>query len=139
MMIKSKNCPHCNQLMNVYKRSIRANMLDGLFALSDRTPKKTCELPISSGARSDFTTLRYWGLICKSDEGDNKWMLTEKGHLFIKNELSVPQYLFIFNSNIEGRSEELIKLSDIDGEVFDKQELLDNATPKNEFSEECYI
>lgn len=134
--MKNKSCPHCNQLMNVYRRNIRKNMLPGLMALSDRTPKKTSELGLTRGARSDFTTLRYWGLIYKPKEQSSDWALTEKGHKFIAGGLSVPRYLFIFNSQVEGRSEEKVFIEQIEKDEFSKKELMDHAAPKCEFSAE---
>ena len=106
-------------------------MLRGLFALSDRTPKKTRDLGLDSGARSDFTTLRYWGLICKEEK--NKWMLTGKGHQFIHGEISVPKYLFIFNSQVEGQSEERITIHEIDDKLFDKEEFMEHASPYDDY------
>jgi len=126
-------CPHCGQLMKVYRRTIRKNMLPGLYALSDKTPKKTSELGLTIGARSDFTILRYWGLICKQE--DNKWSLTDKGRKFIKSEMLIPKYLYIFNSQIEGKSEEYIGINNID-EEFDKEDFMNHSIPLDEFDQE---
>ena len=126
-------CPHCGQLMKVYRRSIRKNMLPGLYALSDRTPKKTSELGLTIGARSDFTILRYWGLICKQE--DSKWSLTDKGRNFLNGELSIAKYLYIFNSQIEGKSNELLNIYQIE-DIFDKEEFMNHSVPLDEFNAE---
>lgn len=128
----NKICPHCKQLMNVYRRSIRKGMVPGLLALSSGTSKKTSELGLSAGPRSDFTTLRYWGLICKDREEGN-WMLTTRGHLFIKGQLPIAKYVFIYNSEVQGRSDELVYIQDIDEKIFDKKEFDDHITPMGEF------
>jgi len=43
----------------------------GLLALSSGTSKKTSELGLSAGPRSDFTTLRYWKLKLNNTGGKN--------------------------------------------------------------------
>ena len=82
-----KYCPHCSQKMMIYRRTVRKNMVSGLKKLTDGIPRKTIELNLSSGARSDFTTLRFWGLIYKDLEEDrDNWMITQKGRDFRINE-----------------------------------------------------
>lgn len=136
-MKRPETCPHCNQTMMVYKRAIRRNMIPGLILLSDGLVRRTSELGLSLGARSDFTTLRYFGLIYKPyGEDKDKWAITQAGRDFITNNLSIWKYVYVFNGHVEGRSDEQIYISDITPERFEKQKLLEEAIPKFEFNPE---
>ena len=131
-------CPHCKQKMAVYKRSIRKNMLPGLIALRDSNePLKTIQLGLDAGARSDFTTLKYWGLIWKPlKEKRDLWAITYKGMEFLNNRIAVQKYIYVFNGNIEGRSDELIFAMDIDDKIFSSEELINETQPLSEFRTE---
>jgi len=92
-MTEIQYCECCGQKMMVYRRSVRRNMIQGLIILVDDVPRKTVELGLSPGARSDFTTLRFFGLIYRDLDKDRfKWMLTQQGRLFLQGKTSIPKY-----------------------------------------------
>ncbi len=129
-MNKFKICPACSQKMMVYRRSVRKNMIPGLVVLSDGIPRRTVELGLSPGARSDFTTLRFWGLIYRNLKKDrNKWMITKHGLLFLEGKTTISKYAFIFNNQTKRYSKQIVSLQQIYPEKIDYDEIMKHAAP----------
>ena len=134
MSEETQFCPCCSQKMMVYRRSVRKNMIPGLIILQDGTPRKTVELGLSEGARSDFTTLRFFGLIYRDLEKDRyKWMITQKGLLFLRGLTTIPKYAFIFNNEVKRYSEERVWINQIHPEKIDLETVWKNAKPLKSF------
>lgn len=128
-------CEACGQKCMVYRRSVRRNMIQGLIILLDGIPRKTVELGLSSGARSDFTTLRFFGLIYRDLDKDRfKWMLTQQGRLFLQGKTSIPKYTYVFNSIVKRYSEERIWITDVHHERIDIDSVLQNARSVDSFN-----
>ena len=131
-MSNIKYCECCSQKIMVYRRSLRKNMIPGLIVLLDGFPRKTVELGLSPGARSDFTTLRFWGLIYRDLNKDrNKWMITQKGKLFLQGKQKIPKYVFVYNNQTKNYSEENIWIEDVHHEQINIDTVLANARPVN--------
>lgn len=130
-------CEACGQKIMVYRRSVRKNHIPGLIILIDGKARRTTELGLSDGGRSDFTTLRFFGLIYRDLNLDRyKWMLTARGQLFLKGKKAIPKYLFIFNNKVERKSEEMVWIEDIHPEKIDFDTILKNAEPLKTFEKE---
>lgn len=128
-----KYCECCGQKMMVYRRNIRKNMIPGLIVLLDGIPRKTIELGLSEGARSDFTTLRFWGLIYRDLNKDRtKWMLTQRGKLFLQGKTKISKYVYIYNNQAKRYSEENVWVQDIYYEKIDIDSVLEHARPVEE-------
>ena len=118
--------------MLVHRRSVRRTMIAGLRALAERGPMKTIRLPITTGARSDFTILKYFGLIYKwSGENKEEWAITLKGRGFLYEGEKIAKYVYVFNGMVEGRSEEEVSIEEVCEEKIDKEIVLLAATPKS--------
>ncbi|KKM14393.1 hypothetical protein LCGC14_1706580 [marine sediment metagenome] len=134
-MTEIQYCEACAQKMMVYRRSVRRNMIQGLIILADGVPKKTVELGLSPGARSDFTTLRFFGLIYRDLYKNRfKWMITQQGKLFLQGKTSIPKYAYIFNNWVKRYSEERIEITDVHHEKVDIDIILKNARKVEVFS-----
>lgn len=133
-MTDIQNCECCGQKMMVYRRSVRRNMIQGLIILVDGVPRKTVELGLSPGARSDFTTLRFFGLIYRDLIKDRfKWMITQQGKLFLQGKTSIPKYAYIFNNWVKRYSEDRIWITDVHHEKIDIDIILENAKKVESF------
>lgn len=133
-MVEIQYCEACSQKMMVYRRSVRKNMIQGLIILVDGVPRKTVELGLSPGARSDFTTLRFFGLIYRDLHKDRfKWMITQQGKLFLQGKTSIPKYAYIFNNYAKRYSEERIWITDVYHEKIDIDTVLENARKVESF------
>lgn len=132
--MKFKNCQCCGQKMMVYRRAVRLNMIPGLVVLSDGIMRKTIELGLSAGARSDFTTLRFWGLIYRDLKKDRtKWGITKHGLLFLEGKVSIQRYVYIFNSQVKRYSSEHVSIRDVYPERIDYETIMENAKPLEAF------
>lgn len=105
-------CDCCNQRVQLYKRKLNAGMAYGLIQIYKislaksgyvHVPSEFTALKINT-ADTEFAKLKYWKLIddMPSDEGDDKknsgfWIITERGKMFVLNQLEVPKYVFIYN------------------------------------------
>ena len=118
-------CEGCGHKMHVYKRQVRKQMLPGLIYLYDGVPRRTRDLPVSLGVRSDFTTLQHFNLIekCYSDN----WKITARGKLFLRGLVSIPEYVMVCNNRVLIESVENIKISKIQDIIIDKDIILDNS------------
>jgi hypothetical protein len=134
--MENKHCPHCNQLMNVYKRSIRKGLVDALTQLNQVGFSKSSDLNIPIGINGDFSKMRFWGLIYKPTDDRNIWGITVKGKRFLEGEIRIPKYVYIYNNSVEKYSEETISVEDVKEEKVDKESVLNEATPKEEFNPE---
>lgn len=98
-MEKIKICPHCGQSMMIYRRTIRANMLECLFKLFEKygyQEKKVHDIEPDGILSADFEKLRYWNLI-ESGKNVNTWKITEHGVDFLSGTINVKKFVFIYN------------------------------------------
>jgi hypothetical protein len=78
--------------------------------------------------------LAKWGLIEKPQKDDDKtkksdgfWRVTEKGFLFLNNQLRIPNKVFFYNKEVEGWGEQLIYFKDCFGKHFDYEEVISHT------------
>lgn len=90
--MSNKNCPHCNQLMNVYKRSLREGLVEALIKLDQRGWSRSSDLDLPIGINADFSKMRFWGLIYKPTDDRNVWSITGKGKRFLCGLIKIPKY-----------------------------------------------
>jgi len=129
-----QDCECCGQRMVVYRRSIRKNMVPGLIVLMDGIPRKTVELGLSEGARSDFTTLRFFGLIYRDLDKDRyKWIITQKGRLFLQGKTTIPKYVYIFNNQVKRYSEDRVSIETVYHQKIDLDSVLEHAQSLDQF------
>ena len=120
--------------MMVYRRSVRKNMIPGMIVMLDGIPRKTVELGLSPGARSDFTTLRFWGLIFRDLNKDRfKWMLTQHGRLFLQGRTTIQKYVYMFNNRVKRYGGPVTDIRDIYPEKIDIDTVLENARRIDQF------
>lgn len=134
--MSNKNCPHCKQLMNVYKRSLRKGLVEALIKLDQRGWSRSSDLDLPIGINADFSKMRFWGLIYKPTDDRNVWDITGKGKRFLGGLIKIPKYVYIYNNSVEKYSSEMILSEEIMPEIVDKESVLKEAIPKNQFNAE---
>ena len=85
----------------------------------------------------DLAKFRFWQLVEQKPKGEgdeNKrtsgfWAITEKGRMFVRNEIELFKYVLIYNNELEGFAEPLVKISDIYRNYFDYPELMQSKAP----------
>jgi len=124
---KGAICPCCTQFAKRYKRKLNSSMAYALLlifhAFRTRTvwlhvPEYLMEVcktgPTVRGG--DWAKLIHWGLIeQKPDEmrqdGSKRtgfYKITDKGNAFVRGEIRVPKYVYIYASRCVGASEETV-------------------------------
>ncbi len=100
-------CPCCKTRHNqIYKRRIYKSIIKALKSMADKNKD------ITACSVGDFSKLRYWGLI-ENQGSEGSWKITNDGWSFLDGLISVPEYLFIQNNNVVGRSTENIFIFEI--------------------------
>jgi len=85
---------------------------------------------------NEMAKLRHWGLIekhyGKSEDGNSNglYRITEKGRAFVRGEISVPRYCYIFNDEVNGFSEEKTTIQAALGDKFNYSELIQPITKR---------
>lgn len=135
------DCPCCGQFVKVYKRKLYSTMayslllIERFFASSDVSWLHVPDFLDGKGvvARGgDFAKLSFWGLL-ESGEGprhdgssrNGMWRITPKGVDFVRGRIIVPKYIFLFNQQCLGFSEEQIHITEALGDDFDYRELME--------------
>jgi len=140
-------CPACRQVVAERKRHLHHSMARALlliFWYFQRNPGKNWlhvesylkHLPVSRALRGDFAKLRFWGLIEKrpgaKDDGNPSsgyYAITAKGKKFVRNEISVPPYFWMFNGKCRGfaQDEEEVYIKDVlQKKFFNYDKLMNN-------------
>lgn len=138
---KSKNkpveCPCCLRNATLYKRKLNSGMsrvLIRLYHLSVPSPDWVhIHTIFGSGSQKhrDWTLTKFWGLIVPKPPGrtpeDNSsgyWMITAKGIEFVRNKISVPRHVFVWDNKAVGFSDESTDIVRSLSDKFDYAELM---------------
>lgn len=110
-------------------------MIKGLVLLYKAGPLSTAQLGLTRGARSDFTTLKFWGLIWKPDN-DNRdlWAITRKGRRFLEGKRSIPKYVHVYNNKVQTSSEEEVFLKDVHPQEISFETVVANSQGMTQFT-----
>lgn len=146
-------CPCCGQFAKVYRRKLSSSMAYALV-LIDRFFRETPHgwlhvpsyltenVPAKCGATfrgGDWAKLAYWGLLREQNRGDvhsiaggpraGYHRITDRGKLFVRGKIVVPKYVFVYDGEPMGFSEETTSIDDALGSRFDYQELMAASPP----------
>ena len=137
---KGCKCPACGQNVKEYKRKLNSSMAYGLiiiyrihklkgFDKGIKMNEEIAKMKIPS-SNIEYSKLAYWGLVEEEENDDPKkktsglWKITKKGISFVNNRMTLPKYVFIYNTKVKGSSDDKISISDSLGDKFDYTELM---------------
>lgn len=126
------SCPCCTQFAKVYKRKINAGMARSLISLHRLSASSEwIHVPTALSARSrEEGKLRYWGLLEEEKERREDggragyWRVTDKGHQFALNRITVPKYAKVYDDRFRGLEGDPRSIIDALGDKFDYNELM---------------
>lgn len=129
-------CPCCNRYTKQYKRKLNSGMAYALIIIYGIS-KKNEYIHITHKkfppTTLEHSKLRYWGLL----EGKGKdedinyerenigyWRITDKGRKFVKNKISVPERIILYNGEFNGFEGKNINIIDALKNKFNYDELM---------------
>lgn len=137
--MNTQHCPHCKQIIMVRRRLIRRGMINGLVRLVDEGESKTADLGMDFSSICDFTKLKYWGLI-EDGMAESTYRVTGLGLRFIRGEVSIPKYRWIFNDLVQkdpyGKPNPEIFIWDIDPMMINLKDIRKNSITGREYNDQ---
>jgi hypothetical protein len=117
-------CPCCQQTVLKSQRKIYKKLWKVLQILDKGGPIDGYTLWTKYYCQ-DVWLFRHFELAEKLENGS--WTITPKGRAFVKGEITIPKYLYIYNDEIIGESAQQVKAGDVLGD-FDLAEVMNSAT-----------
>jgi hypothetical protein len=137
---KGVTCPCCGQFAKRYRRPLHSTIARSLIRLMRLTLTEPA-LPMhhistfqqSLTAGRDFCLVAYWELAedipVDRENGATRtsgfWRLTEKGRAFVRLEIVIPRYAYIFNAEGRGFDGDSVSIIDCLGKRFNYRELME--------------
>lgn len=112
-------CPCCEQKIIIYKRWLRKTLIEWLKVIDDKWPLNWRKTWVT-----DIKILKHWGLIY-SLSNNNIW-ITNKWKNFLKNKISIPEYIYLKNGILQDRPKEEINPYIYITEIKDKRVTKEN-------------
>lgn len=134
-------CPYCSQFIKLYERTLTSSMAYGLILIYKKQKLDDSYLHIEnffkdinhlpSSIRGDISKLRYWKLL-ERKEGERKdksrrngyYKITQRGRLFVENNLKVPSNIKVYNNHFMGFSGEIISIKEALKNKFSYEKLM---------------
>lgn len=126
-------CPCCKRIGRIYRRRLNAGMARVLVRFYQLADGWLHVRDIFGGLgqkHRDWPLLRLWGLVeprtkhTKDEPSRGFWRLTEKGRAFVEGRASVPKFVFVFDGERTGASEDVTDIGGALGKRFDYAELM---------------
>lgn len=124
-----RRCEHCHAKTNRSEHTLTRGMVRGLIKFANASiekrerachPRKDTKAngePLEHDERSNWTKLRFFGLVTKYKvdgvHKEGKWIITRNGWAFLRNDLAVHQRVKTFRNQLVERSEELITFQEL--------------------------
>lgn len=144
---KGVRCPCCRQNVKQYKRRFNSGMAVSLIyiirltksgILDDNDGWMNIQVEFAkhynqNANRMDYSQLKRWGLIeqklnftdpTKKESGF--WRITQKGINVANRRGAIPKYVYLYNDEIEGFSDETVVITEALKAPFDYSELMGN-------------
>jgi hypothetical protein len=139
---KGCTCPACGQFVKLYKRKLNTSMAYTLLRLFRKSQSNqeleffhiTDILGVAKdvGTGSELSKLKYWEMVDELEKDPSNttsrtsgfWKITKKGEKFVKNELTVPEYILLYNSELRGFEGNQINIIRALGNKFNYVELM---------------
>ena len=124
-------CSCCGARIKVWRKpliGIAVVELIKLYKESVRNNNQSVHINVFSKQRSNFYTLKYWGMIEGSEKVEGKrtagmWKPTTKGIQFLLGNLSIPSHVETLNNKVVRFSGDNVFVRDVLGKKFNYDEL----------------
>lgn len=117
---KVERCPHCGANMKAFWHTLNSGLVGILIEAIQfvRANNKNefhlqKDLHLTVNQFSNFTKLRFHGLVAKVEGKAGYWLITKKGGEFLRGELSVPARVKTFRNRVKEHSEDTIHIRDL--------------------------
>jgi hypothetical protein len=128
-------CPVCDQRVKEHRLTISSGTAHQLIEIYRRFGTDWFHLAdfmLEDTSRSRATNqLRHWGIIetdgDRDDEGRRSgiWRITERGERFVRGDLRVPKYVYVYNGEVVGKEKSTrISIEDALRQKFDYAALM---------------
>lgn len=129
---RTTTCPCCSRRVSRYRRRIHGEMGRFLCLLvrSFLDGTEWTHIEKIQPKNGNYAMLRLWDLATPSSKrnaGRNAhglWRPTMSGVLFAQGHTHVEKYLFLWNGQVVGRSEDVVTIREVLGTKFNYQELM---------------
>ncbi len=132
---KGCQCKICDQNVKLYKRKLNSGMAAALYWMVNFNDGNWIDIPATAPRfilrTKEYGTLRHWGLVlqCPNNDDPTKknsglWKPTLTGIQFVTGILEVPKYIYLYNNEVEGSSDEQTKIQEALGDKFDYEKLM---------------
>ena len=129
--MESYVCDHCGAKHIYYKKPLIGVAVAELIKLYRlwKIENQSIHINRFSKQRSNFYTLKYWGLIIGSEKVEGKrtaglWGITQKGIDFVQNHIEIPSYAITINNACVQFTGENINVITALKKKFDYDELI---------------
>ncbi len=136
---KGSFCPCCGRFGKIYKRKLNKPMAESLvwvysqtvrhgekyYSIGDKAPRHV----VRNGG--SLASNRWWGLVEQEPNEDESkhtsgnWKITDKGMLFIRDEITVPKYCTTYNTKALAFSDEHTDIVGALGRPFHYRDLME--------------
>ena len=126
-------CPCCGRLAKMYKRKLNREMAQWLIWLVQNSdPEKNegwLDIRKFDVRGGDYGKLVHWQLVQQCPNHDKRkrtsglWRPTPQGVAFVKGQIQVPSHLHVYNNDVVGWSENMVKIEEALGETFNYAEI----------------
>lgn len=134
----SVECPCCERTGRIYRRRLNAGMARVLVRMVEVHARAPAELWIHIHAifggfgqkHRDWPLLRLWGLVeprtkrTGTENARGFWRVTELGRAFVAGRTRAPTWVFVFDGEKTGSSDEVLTIREALGHRFDYAELM---------------
>jgi len=131
------NCPCCGQRFQLYRRKLNSGMAATLvwLVMFYDTVRDWVDVPEVGpkfvNRSREIGKLLHWGMVelhpgtgGKASRTSGLWKPTDEGALFAAEETKVSKYVYLYNNQVEGFSDETISIREALVDRFDYDELV---------------
>ncbi len=130
-------CPCCKRNARIYRRRLNSGMARVLIRMV-QIHRQPSDLWIHihdifggfGQKHRDWPLLKLWGLVeprtkkTRTENARGWWRVTELGRAFVADRTRAPAYVFVFDGEKMGSSDEVVSIREALGTKFDYRELM---------------
>lgn len=127
---QAHHCPTCGANLKAFWHTLNPGLVSILIkaiqfvhARNKNEFHLQNDLHLSVNEFSNFTKLRFHGLMAKVDGKPGYWLITKRGGQFLRGEITVPLRVQTFRNQVKAHSPGVIHIDELRGQVpyFEKE------------------